>query len=503
MLSKTSLSCLGVTLAAFVLLASPASADFRSLVARVPSDANALVLIDVEGVLNSPLGVREGWKAKMAKTYAEKPLIIPPDASRVVMAALIDTNHVESIWEVSLMDVTRPPSLDLMARAEGGYIDQLGQVQAVWSPINAYFIQLSPLMLGAVSPADRQFAARWAARRPGLASSSLSPYLTGAAGSVGTATPIVMAIDLQDVTCAMKVRRRLEVDKFDSLEGKNPDLDALSQLLGGLRGVTLRVSIGESAAGNGIVDFDSETAILAGFAKPLLLELLSQMGAFIDDFETWQVSAKGKQVSFGGKLSTAGLRRLLSVIEPPAPAQADPSSLGRPGASEQDVKAAASKQYYTTAREIIQKLDKQLQAGRSVAPLSSIALWMKRDATAISRLPILNVDPDLVKFASNISVRLNDAARVMSEGTVQTQARTSGIRSGFTDSKTYGWDSVGRANNAAQRRSAVAQAEGQRKQASAEERAKAVSQAAEIFKGAKEEAEMIRVEMTNRYQMEF
>ena len=236
MVSKMSLRHLGITMAAFVLLAGPASADFKSLVARVPSDANALVLIDVEKMLNSPLGVREGWKAKMANAYAQKPMTVPPDASRLVMAALIDSSDMEPIWELSVMDLTKAPSLDLMARAEGGYLDKLGQAPAVWSPINAYFIQIDPLVLGVVCPADRQFAARWAARKPGLAGGSLSAYLASAAGAVGTETPIVMAMDLQDVTCATKVRRRLAIETFASLEGKNPDLDGAEPGLWGYQG---------------------------------------------------------------------------------------------------------------------------------------------------------------------------------------------------------------------------------------------------------------------------
>ncbi len=504
MLSKISLARHGAALAAFVLLAGNASADFKSLVTRVPSEANAIVLIDVEGFMNNPLAVREGWKAKMVNAYTQKPVTIPPEASRVVMAALIDPLDMGSIWEVSLMDLTKPLSLDLLARAEEGYVDKLGQASAVWSPTNAYFIQIDQLVLGVACPADRQFAARWVARKPSP-SSSLSAYLSSAAGTVGTATPLVMALDLQDVTCAMKVRRRLEVEKFDSLEGKNPDLDALSQVIGGIRGVKLSVAIGEEATGKGVVDFDRDTAVLASFAKPLLLELLSQMGASIDDFEGWQVTAKGKQVSFEGKLSTDGLRRLLSVVEPPAPAQADSASPVKTGASEKDVKAAAAQQYYKAAREIFQKLDKQLQGGRSPVSPATMAVWMKRDATAISRLPILNVDPDLVQFAANMSVRLNDAARLMSEGTLQTQARTSGVRTGYVhrDSYSYGDDYRNahddRVAKSADRRDVRAQ----RQQATNEEKAKIVSQAGEIFAGAKQEAELIRIEMTKRYQMEF
>jgi hypothetical protein len=504
MLSKTSLERVGITLAAVALLAGPASAEFKSLLGRIPSDANALVLIDAEGMLNSPLGVREGWKVKLANAYAQKPLIIPPDASRVVMAALIDPGDMETIWEVSVMDLSKPPSLDLMARAEGGYVDILGKTPAVWSPINAYFIQLDPLVLGAACPANRQFASRWAAGKP---TGSLSAYLSNAAGAVGAGTPIVMAMDLQDVTCATKVRRRLATETFASLEGKNPDLDALSQVVGGIRGVTLRVAIGEEARGKGVVDFDRDTAVLASFAKPLLLELLSQSGALIDDLDTWQVNARGKQVSFEGKLSTDGLRRLLSVVEPPAPHEAGQPASGKPGASEKDVKAAASQQYFRAVRDIIQRLDKKAAGGRS-GTLSEIATWMKRDAGEISRLPILNVDPDLAKFGTEISVRLNDASRVMTEGTLQTHARTSGIRSTHVETYSgyggyYGSGASEQANNSAQRRAAQAQADTQRKQAIKEERARTVSQAGEIFKGVKAEAERIRIEMTNRYQVEF
>ena len=151
----------------------------------------------------------------MSADYAPKPLIVPPDASRVVMAALVDTIDLDSIWEVSLMDLAKPVSLDLMARAERGYLDKLGQTSAVWSPVNAYFIQFEPLVLAAASPADRQFAARWAARKPGGA--LMSSYLSSGAGAVGSQTPSVMAIDLQDATCAPKVQGRLLNEKFDAL----------------------------------------------------------------------------------------------------------------------------------------------------------------------------------------------------------------------------------------------------------------------------------------------
>lgn len=509
MLFRARLGLCGYVVLAFSLLVGSASADFKTLAARVPGEANVVALIDVDAVVNSPLGIEEDWKAKMASAYKQKPLTVPPDASRIVIAGLLDPVDMEPIWQVSVADLTKAPSLDLMARIQKGYVDKLGQTPAVWSPFNAYFIQFEPLVLAATCPADRQWAARWAARKPGLSGSSVSAYLANAVGRVSAATPIVIAIDLQDVTCATKVRRRLADEKFDSLEGKGIDLDKLSQVIGSIKGVTLSVAIEQVATCKGTVDFGQDTAVLAGNAKPLMLELLSQMGAYLDDFESWKVLATGRQISFEGKLSTDGLRRLLSVVEPPAPSGTGSAGSGKPGASEKDIKAAASLDYFNAVREIIQKLDKQVQGGR-LGTLSSVATWMKRDANAISRLPILNVDPDLVKFGADVSVRLNDAARVMSEGTLQTQARTVGIRSAHVRTYSshndgyYGYqDNSAQRNDNAQARAAAAQAEAQRKQTTSEERAKTVVQAGEIFQGIKAEAQRLRIELTKRYQMEF
>ena len=87
--------------------------------------------------------------------------------------------------------------------------------------------------------------------------------------------------------------------------------------------------------------------------------------------------------------------------------------------------------------------------------------------------------------------------------TLQTKARTTGIQTGFVRSHYYADDHIGRADNAAQGRAAVAQTKGQIRQITSEERARTVSQAGEIFKDVKAEAQRIRLEMTNRYQMEF
>ena len=70
--------------AALSILSIPcALADFKDLIDRIPGEANALVVIDVDKLLNNPLAIREGWKRMRDNTYADRPLIVPPNAGTV------------------------------------------------------------------------------------------------------------------------------------------------------------------------------------------------------------------------------------------------------------------------------------------------------------------------------------------------------------------------------------------------------------------------------------
>jgi hypothetical protein len=41
---------------------------------RVPGGANALVMIDVDGVFNKPKGMSKGWKATFDRKWSEQPI---------------------------------------------------------------------------------------------------------------------------------------------------------------------------------------------------------------------------------------------------------------------------------------------------------------------------------------------------------------------------------------------------------------------------------------------
>jgi hypothetical protein len=103
-----------------------------------------------------------------------------------------------------------------------------------------------------------------------------------------------------------------------------------------------------------------------------------------------------------------------------------------------------------------------------------------------------------VAWGSTVSTRLTEAAQVLSVGQLDTIARTTGIQNadiqGTYDS--YGnWTGLDVNDNDDVRR--------QRQQAATEEKSKSLSSAAQIFKELAGARQTLRVEMTNRYGVEF
>ena len=112
----------------------------------------------------------------------------------------------------------------------------------------------------------------------------LSPYLQEAftyATKVGT--PIIMAMDLGGLVSLTEIEQR--ISKLDALKGANVPGKELVSLLQGIQGITLGISIDDSELGAVRVDFADSAEILAKVGKPLLLEILKNQGAMIDDFE--------------------------------------------------------------------------------------------------------------------------------------------------------------------------------------------------------------------------
>ncbi len=392
--------------------------QFGQLVARIPRSANAVVILNMEKVLASPMGVQEGWKENLTKAFEAGVMRVPPKATRFVLASQMDFQFMEPIWEAAVMDVGETLTVEEIAKERGGTVDSVSDLAAVALPRDVYVVQFAPQTFGAMAPGNRQAVYRWVQELE--SDQPLSPYLQGAAVySDAAGTEIIMAIDLEGVVGVKDVTGYLNAVELPA-EAKK-DLASLAQWLSGVRGVRLGVRIGAEPFGKLAVDFRDNVSISPELAKTLLLGILAEGGMSLSDLESWKPAVSGKEVSLQGTFSRDGLRRVLSVVESPAPHDLGAQQAGKivSASDAEGIKAAKTLEHFNSVTTLLNDIKKDMRG--NLANLASMALWFDKYAKKIERLPILNVDEDLLEYSTYVARQLRNASAAV---------RGMGIRSG-------------------------------------------------------------------------
>lgn len=432
MSSKAAIQTCGSWLAAMTLMTGSALGQFDDLVQRVPAGANALVLVDSAALSKTAM------VGQLRNKYASHPLIYPPQAAQVVLAAKLNpTMNLQSEWEVALLNIPDGMSVDTIATSEKGYVDTVNGLQAVWTPGNLYYVELEPHVLGITFPADRQELFRWTSHSENSHTSALSPYLSEAARDIDTAGQIVTVLDLTSAIQPHIVRDRLDHTKLASEKGV--DLDHIAGVLLGLRGVTLSIKVDGELAGKLSIDFDQDVTFLAPYAKDLFLDALDQFGAVVHDFENWKVQTVGKSVVMQGDLSDDGARRLASFLEMPSTqlstqhgytgqstAQSSAASSSQaeasPSGNTADEKLKATQKYFNSLNDTLADLRRSWLTNKQ-----NPALWLGRYARQIDRLPTLNVDEELLAFGTQVAEGFRKASVSQLQAGIQTGVQTSAL----------------------------------------------------------------------------
>src|SRR5262249_51260709 len=141
----------------------PCRADgpLDALLARVPAQANTILVIDVPALHKSPLGLRENWSKKHERNYTEGVASIPPSAERVIAAGQLNPTTLNSAWESVLIESPKSISEEQLARAVSGAPDKIAGQSIVLGRNNSYYTLLTPKIVGNLRPANRPGMARW------------------------------------------------------------------------------------------------------------------------------------------------------------------------------------------------------------------------------------------------------------------------------------------------------------------------------------------------------
>ena len=335
----------------------------------------------------------------------------------------------------------------------------------------------------------------------------LSPYLQKAAVySDKAGSDIIMALDLDGVLSFERVGKYLK-SKQDRLDKWGADLMQLTKLLEGVQGVRIGVRIGDEPSAMIVIDLKGDASIASSYAKPLILQILSDQGAAINELQSWTAKAEGHEISLAGKLSKSGLRRLMSVVDTPSSENLGEDKQISPGELPA-IRAKASLKHFKSVTAMANDLKADMKNSKTLA---SNALWFDKYARRIERLPTLNVDPELLKYSAFVADQLRQAAVAVKTMGIQTGSRSAQITSGDTSSSydSYGtrWGSYGPyggSGNYYQDQTAGLKAAGEQRRAiKAEERGIAATDVQTIRQAIISATSKVRRQMTDKYQTQF
>jgi hypothetical protein len=414
-------------LLALLLVPAVARGQFTGMKARIPADANTLILINAEKMFGSPVADREGWNARRKAAYEAGVSALPPDATEVVIAGRSDHEYGKSIWELGMIKLSKERNVTTVAQRFGGTMDNILGRSAARLPNDHYIVQIGPSLLGSHVPANRQDVTRWlrSTDMSDPSGSRLSPYLQRAfdyATKIGS--PIVMAMDTGGVISEDEVKRKIQ--ELESLKDANIPAGQLAKLISGTHGITLACSMGKDAIGAIRVDFAESPKVLSDIGKPLLIEILRRQGAMIDDINDWAPAISGNTFMLQGKLSTDGARRIMSVLELPRSLSDAMHDATSPGADQEgSAKLIATQQYYSSITTLVEDLRVKPKRDH-VKTFGQAAMWYDKYARKIDKFPILNVDEALLNYGINIAAMFRDAEMAMKGVGMRTSLRTAG-----------------------------------------------------------------------------
>jgi hypothetical protein len=493
-----------------------ALAGFPELANLVPSDANALVIIDVDKLLASPAAEKGDWKNKIQNAFEEGITILPPQTRRAILASQIDLEFMTQLWQTELLEVTEPTEMTEVAKRTGGTIDRIGELAAVRMPHDAYVVRFTKDAFGVMLPANRQSVVRWVREVHDRDKPKFSPYLSEAydyANELGT--PVIMAIDLENAVSESEIRSRVQDNWKDAgLEGKADPLAAI-KVLATIRGATLGITLKDRPFGKVKIDFGVDAKPLAAIAKPLFLHVLAHRGLTIEEFEDWKYEVKGKQVTLEGHFTSSGLRRIFSTFDRPQGFQTAPEKAPEVTLSKEEQTAQATLAYYKSVQKLLKDLKGRKTGSGGTYTTGSIAQWCTNYGRKINNLPLLNVDPEMIQYGSGVSQTLTQVAQALNGGNIQggIDARSSSpVYNTFTNTDVYGygyrggWFSGGTVPLGSTNSIAVIDplaTTAQRENIKANARAQSSKSAREIFARIDEGTGEIRAKMVQKYQIEF
>jgi hypothetical protein len=415
---------LPVLLVSIVATGVPCGAAESDLLQWMPGSCNAVAVIRMRKLVESPFGRQEKWADQVRRAYAEGLLSAPPWVKQVVRATSFGTSGAPITYSVYSMD--QDSVIGDIAKHERASTEKIAGRFAVLSPRGVYFVQLADGLVGTVQPPDRQAVSAWVRSRAAEKGTELSPYLQSALANGDTGT-IVLAVDLTDMLGQKRVRDWLATSPRLRSSG---NLDQLAALVASIRGARLSLAVTDVIDGRLRLDFDAPVGSHAGALKAIVLQWLEDAGAQMAVLANAKTMVAEKSLTFETPLNERALQRILSLIRSPhLPGRGE---IGN--AADLMPNAVASAAYYDSVCQLLNSL---IRRNQGASDYDKTALWHETFARKIAELPRTGVDSELLNWGQGISDKLRALAASLRGIPVEVNKLESSIR--FNSTTYYNW----------------------------------------------------------------
>jgi hypothetical protein len=252
----------------------------------------------------------------------------------------------------------------------------------------------------------------------------------------------------------------------------------------------------------------------------------------IDEFAQWKAQTEGNTIYVGGPLSESGLIRITSLVNLPTQALHAPAASKDPVPPQpagdaaqapappdpQQLVIETTQGYFKSVDRLLADLKGHKGQEKSI---SQFGFWFEKYADRVDRLPILNVDEQMLQYGQYVTQQLRNCSMAIkgygiNKGVAVVNADASAApfggalgnawsQYGYLPAGAYGWGRrlgpSGTAYVAA--KSEMRQAAEARVQVNAQLTAGMAGQVQQILEQLREAHSQIRMTMTKKYNVEF
>jgi hypothetical protein len=390
-----SLPATAIILAAAALAAEPAEAQVTKF---SPAATNSIVLIDVAGLHNSPIGKERDWAAKHVEDYAAGRVPFPPTAQTIMFAREVDPAGLHAVRrEAAVMKLSEAIGFQRLAEVVGGKVQKIGGRSVVASPRGFLAALVDETSVAGYFPADRPAFARFLKNGADAEKESLSPYLSRVAAMWPRMGQVMIALDLAEGVDEAMIAEELMRQK-DAVKNED-EARALAKVFSHIEGMRFSIAATDKVNAEWTIDFSEPATGSEQALRPYFENAVKRLGDSALDLSKWEMTSTPKLVTFRSMLTPEQFRGVMEGVHSPILMGQSLSRMSPPDAT----MAKSSQQYFRSVNNIVSALDRFAD---NLNDYNAAAYEYDRSAARIQRLSTANVDPEVVRFGETIASML-------------------------------------------------------------------------------------------------